>query len=86
MSPLLIQMTTGELTLTGFTTYYLLKFIQASLIFHTLTTTISTRGAPHWVPICCMVLSEQMFMQSSCVERNKTSGLTAWKLYSALGN
>ena len=33
-----------------------------------------------------MVLCEQMFMQGSCVERNKTSGLTALILYSALGN
>ena len=35
---------------------------------------------------CCMVLCEQMFMHGSCVESNTTSGLTVWKLYSALGN
>ena len=36
--------------------------------------------------ICCMVLHKQMFLQGLCMERNKTSGLTALKLYSAFGN
>ena len=51
-----------------------------------LVTTISTTEAPHWVPNCCMVLHEQMFVQGLCVERNKTSGFTALILYLALGN
>ena len=36
--------------------------------------------------ICCVVVHEQMFMQGLCVEINKTNGLTALILYSALGN
>ena len=56
------------------------------MIFHMLITIISTTGAPDWVPNCCMVLHEQMFMQGACVQRNKTSGLTALILYLALEN
>ena len=51
-----------------------------------LATTVSTTGAPHWVLNCNVVLHEQMFMQGSCVERNKTSGLAALILYLALEN
>ena len=51
---------------------------HANYMFYSIYTTLK----------CWMVLCEQMFMQGSCVERNKTSGLTALilYLYLALGN
>ena len=68
-----IQMTIGRFSLTRFTAHYLSSCVAdpshiGNHYFY--------YRSPHWVPNCCMVLSEQMFVQGPCVERNKTSGLT----------